>query len=51
MELSHAVNGRQMDSKENPYIQPKKKMKYRAPMFKMGVPAYSSRGWNRPHMA
>jgi hypothetical protein len=26
-------------------------MKYRVPTFKMEVQAYSSRGWNRPHMA
>jgi hypothetical protein len=51
MEVSHATNGTQVDSEENSNIQPKKKMKYRMTTVNMEGPAYSSRGWNRPHMA
>jgi hypothetical protein len=44
------MNRRQMDSKENSNIKPKKKTKHRMPTVKMERSAYS-RGWNRPCVA
>jgi hypothetical protein len=46
-----SMNGRQMESKENFNIQPKKKTKHKTPKVKMERSAYSSRGRKRPRLA
>jgi hypothetical protein len=51
MEISCAMNGRQVDSEENSNIQLKKKMKHKTPIVKTEGSAYTSRGQNEPCMA
>jgi hypothetical protein len=51
MEISHAMNGRQMDSKKNFDIQSIKKTKNRITTVKMERSVYSSRVQKRPCMA
>jgi hypothetical protein len=49
MEISHAMNGSQVDSEESSTMHHEKKMKHKKPKIKRVRPTNSSRGLNRSY--